>query len=453
MMKKQLKIKLISPKMSLRPMDNEMKRRMSPSLTLVTIASLTPEPHSVYIEDENLTHINFNDAPDMVGISVNVDTAYRAFEIAQNYRKKGIKVIFGGIHASANPDQMLENCDAVCIGEAEEIWATIIDDVLKNQLKPRYYNASVTNMANYPIPNWNYISKKDYLYHNVVITSRGCPFKCAFCYNSCDYVKNSYRNRPFKQVIDEIKRLKTRQIMFIDDNFIGNIQWTNEFLDEIKSLKIVWHSAVSTNLVKFPDLIQKMSVSGCKSLFIGFESINSESIDSVHKVQNKIKDYETLIDCLHANDIMVNSSLVFGFDFDINDTFDHTLEWLIKNKVESMTSHILTPYPGTKLYDKLLQENRIIDFDLSHYNTSNVVFQPKNMTPLELRNGYLDMYRKFYSMRNIMKRKPFNNKLLLPYLMFNFGYRKCGRFTSIIGKLGAMNTIGKIARRISYGVE
>jgi len=95
--------------------------------------------------------------------------------------------------------------------------------------------------------------------------------------------------------------------MFIDDNFIGNIQWTNEFLDEIMFLKIVWHSAVSTNLVKFPHLIQKMSASGCKSLFIGFESINSESIDSVHKVQNKIKDYETLIDCLHANDIMLNS--------------------------------------------------------------------------------------------------------------------------------------------------
>jgi radical SAM superfamily enzyme YgiQ (UPF0313 family) len=326
-MQKQLKIKLISPKMSLRPMDNEMKRRMSPSLTLVTIASLTPEPHYVYIEDENLTQINFNDSPDIVGISVNVDTTYRAFEISNQYRKRGTKVIFGGIHASANPDQMLEHCDAVCIGEAEEIWKTIIDDVLQNQLKPMYYHASVTDLNNYPIPNWNFISRKDYLYHNIVITSRGCPFK------------------------------------------------------------------------------------------------------------------------------MVNSSLVFGFDFDTRDTFDHTLKWLIKNKVESMTSHILTPYPGTKLYDKLLKENRIIDFNLSHYNTSNVVFQPKNMTPAELCNGYLDMYRKFYSTRYIIKRKPLNNKLLLPYLMFNLGYRKWGRLTSLIGKMGAMNTIGKIARKLSYGIE
>jgi radical SAM superfamily enzyme YgiQ (UPF0313 family) len=451
-MKSQLKIKLISPRMSLRPMDNEMKRRMSPSLSLVTIASLTPEPHCVFIEDENLTGINFNDSPDIVGISVNVDTTYRAFEIANIYRKKGVKVIFGGIHASANPDQMLEHCDAVCIGEAEEIWATIIDDVWKNQLKPKYFKTS-TNLDNYPIPNWDFISKENYLYHNVVITSRGCPFKCDFCYNSCDYVKNPYRNRPVKNVIDEIKGLKTKQIMFIDDNFIGNIPWINEFLDEIIPLKLVWHSAVSTNLVKFPELIKKMAKAGCKSLFIGFESINSKSIDSVNKGQNKIKDYETLIDCLHAHGIMVNSSLVFGFDFDTKDTFAETLKWLIKNKVESMTSHILTPYPGTKLYDKLLEENRIIDFNLSHYNTSNVVFQPKNMTPEELRSGYLDMYRKFYATRSIIKRKPLNNKLILPYLMFNLGYRKFGKLTSLVGKMGAMNTIGKIARKLSYGID
>jgi len=451
-MKSQLKIKLISPRMSLRPMDNEMKRRMSPSLSLVTIASLTPEPHCVFIEDENLTCINFNDSPDIVGISVNVDTTYRAFEIATIYRKKGVKVIFGGIHASANPDQMLEHCDAVCIGEAEEIWATIIDDVWKDQLKPKYFKTS-TNLENYPIPNWDFISKKNYLYHNVVITSRGCPFKCDFCYNSCDYVKNPYRNRPVKNVIDEIKSLKTKQIMFIDDNFIGNIQWINEFLDEIIPLNLVWHSAVSTNLVKFPELIKKMANAGCKSLFIGFESINSKSIDSVNKAQNKIKDYETLIDCLHNHGIMVNSSLVFGFDFDTKDSFEQTLEWLIKNKVESMTSHILTPYPGTKLYDKLLEESRIIDFNLSHYNTSNVVFQPKNMTPEELRNGYLDMYRKFYATRSIIKRKPLNNKLILPYLMFNLGYRKFGKLTSLIGKMGAMNSIGKIARRLSYGID
>jgi radical SAM superfamily enzyme YgiQ (UPF0313 family) len=450
-MTKKLRIKLISPKMSLRPMDTEMKRRMSPSLTLVVIASLTPKPHFVYIEDENISPLNYNDRPDVVGISVNVDTAYRAFEIAEKYRIKGTKVIFGGIHASANPDQMLKHCDAVCIGEAEEIWSVILEDVLHYQLQPKYYNTSVTDMKNYPIPEWDLISKKEYLYHNVVITSRGCPFKCAFCYNSCDYVKNAYRNRPVQNVLDEIKSLKNRQIMFIDDNFIGNVKWTDEFLDHITPLKLLWHSAVSTNLVKYPELINKMAAAGCKSLFIGFESINSASIDSVNKDQNKIKDYELLINQLHASGIMVNSSLVFGFDFDTNDTFGETLEWLIRNRVETMTSHILTPYPGTKLYKKLEEENRIIDFNLRNYNTSNVVFQPKNMTPEELRKGYLNMYKKFYSFKNIVRRQPVNKGLLAPYYIFNLGYKKFGNISSLAGKMGMMNVLSKIAKRISYG--
>jgi len=452
-MQHKLKIKLISPKMSLRPMDSEFKRRMSPSLALVTIASLTPQPHEVYIEDENLRTLDTLDSPDLVGISVNVDTAYRAFDIAEEYRNRGIKVIFGGIHASANPDDMLKHCDAVCIGESEHLWGTILDDVMNRKLQQKYYYQGITDMTHYPLPQWSYISKKDYLYHNIVITSRGCPFKCEFCYNSCGYVQNIYRNRPIVSVLEDIKSLKNRQIMFIDDNLIGNMAWLSEFLDALIPLNIIWHGAVSTNLVKYPEIIQKMAKSGCRSLFIGFESINIESISSVRKSQNKIKDYEVLVKILHDNAIMVNASLVFGFDYDTRETFDETLQWLIRNKIETMTSHILTPYPGTVLYKRLLSENRIIDFDLQKYNTSNVVFQPKRMSPAELRDGYLKMYNQFYSIRNIIKRKTEHQKLLAPYFMFNLGYRKFGKITSFIGKLGLMNQIGQLGRKLSYGLD
>lgn len=439
--------------MSLRPMDTEFKRRMSPSLTLVTLASLTPEPHFVYIEDENLKPVNFLDKPDLVGITVNVDTTYRAIEIARKYRKRGIKVVFGGIHASSNPDYMLEHCDAVCIGEAEELWHKIINDFLTGNLQKTYYNSTSTDLKNVPIPNWNYISKKKYLYHNIVVTSRGCPFKCEFCYNSCDYVNSTYRSRPIKNVLDEIKSLNTRQIMFIDDNLIGNVKWTNEFLDALIHLNLIWHGAVSTNIVHHTGLISKMAKSGCRSLFIGFESINADSISSVNKGQNRINDYETLIKLLHDNNIMVNASLVFGFDHDTIETFPRTLEWLIKNKVESMTSHILTPYPGTVLYKRFEAEKRIIDYDLSKYNTSNVVFEPKNMTVEELKNGYLKMYVDFYRLKNIIRRRPDNKKLVAPFFMFNMGYRKFGKFTSLVGKMGLMNQIGNLGRRLSYGID
>jgi radical SAM superfamily enzyme YgiQ (UPF0313 family) len=448
-----LKIKLISPRMSLRPMDSEFKRRMSPSLSLVTIASLTPGPHIVYIEDENLNPINYNDKPDFVGITVNVDTTYRAFEIARRYRDQGVKVIFGGIHASADPDLMLEHCDSVCIGEAEELWTTIINDLLNYQLKQKYFNPGSTDLRNVPVPKWEFISKKDYLYNNIVVTSRGCPFKCEFCYNSCDYINNLYRNRPVQNVIDEIKSLNTKRVMFIDDNLIGNLNWTNELINSIKILNISWHAAVSTNLVYYPELINKMSDSGCKSLFIGFESINANSIKSVNKGQNNTGKYEILIKQLHDKGIMVNASLVFGFDHDTNDTFSNTLDWLISNKVETMTAHILTPYPGTKIYKRLLKENRIIDYDLSKYNTSKVVFKPKNMSVEELQNGYLKMYQDFYSFKNIFNRKPDNKKLIAPYFIFNLGYRKFGKLTSLAGKLGFMNQIGKYGSKLSYGIE
>lgn len=452
-MVKPLKIKLISPKMSLRPMDSEFKRRMSPSLALVTIATLTPEPHSVCIEDENLKPVNYNDHPDLVGIAVNVDTAYRAFEISSKYRKKGIPVIFGGIHASSDPDHVAPYCDSVCIGEAENTWSEILEDVANNRLKKRYLNKEITEMKLYPRPDWNFISQKEYLYHNIIVTSRGCPFKCDFCYNSCDYIKNPYRNRPVENVIDEIVKHRMKEVFFIDDNLIGNMNWIMAFLNELKKLDIIWHGAVSTNLVHFPELIDLMAESGCRSLFIGFESINSQSVRSVGKRQNIIREYERLIGELHSRGIMVNASLVFGFDYDTIFTFSETLNWLVANKIETMTAHILTPYPGTVLYKKLLSENRIIDFNLRNYNTSNVVFKPKLISPIELRAGYLWIYEQFYSIKNILKRKPDHRELVIPYFLFNLGYRKFGKFTSLVAdKLGLMSQVAKIAGKLSYGI-
>ena len=173
-MNHKLIIKLISPRMSLRPMDSEMKRRMAPPLSLVTIASMTPKEHYVYIEDENIGEINFNDNPDIVGITVNVDTFYRAVEISEKYRTKGTKVIFGGIHASACPDDMIPHCDAVCIGEAEGLWQQIIDDCLHNTLKTQYHNTEPTDLSLVPVADWGFIKNNGkYLYYNVIVTSRG----------------------------------------------------------------------------------------------------------------------------------------------------------------------------------------------------------------------------------------------------------------------------------------
>lgn len=433
-------------------MDSEYKRLLSPSLALLTLGALTPSNHLVWIEDENSDEPAFDDAPDLVGITVNVDTSTRAYEIARQYKNKGVPVILGGIHPSANPEEALQHADAVCIGEAEELWGRILADAEEGRLQGVYRNDTPIDLKKVPMPRWTLLDTSRYLYTNIVYTSRGCPFACEFCYNSCEYMDSPYRNRPIGYVLDEIRTMNTRHIMFIDDNFIGNPDWTRRFVASIAPLGLTWNAAVSANIVNHLDLLDEMKASGCKSLFIGFETINKESVASVKKYQNNVALYEKLIHEIHSRGIMINASIVFGFDHDSKHVFKDTLDWLVKNKVETVTTHILTPYPGTRLYQRLKKERRIVDSNWAHYNTSRVVFQPLQMTADELYGGYIWLYKEFYAVKNIIKRLPGDKKQWAPYLLFNLVYRKFGKATSKLARVTSMNSIGKIARRLSYGI-
>ncbi len=432
-------------------MDSDYKRRMAPAIPLLVLAALTPDRHHVTVADENVRPLRYDDRPDLVGITVNVDTANRAYGIASRYRNLGVPVILGGIHASANPHEALMHGDSVCIGEAEDLWEGILADAGNGVLRRRYFNPTPTDMAKTPIPAWGKLDRSQYLYTNVVVASRGCPFQCDFCYNSNGHVHH-YRNRPVANVLAEITHLQSRQIMFVDDNLIGNIDWTRKLIAAINPLGITWHAAVSANLGAHPDLMDAMARSGCRSLFIGFESINSASVHSVNKRQNDTARYERLIGDLHARGIMVNASMAFGFDHDGQDVFDSTVAWLTANKVETMTAHILTPYPGTTLYEQLDAQGRIIDRDWSRYNTSHVVFQPKQMSPEQLREGYLRAYREFYSFKSILKRLPDDPRRRAPYLLFNLCYRKFGSLTARLARFGLMRSVGALLRRLSYGI-
>ncbi|MBI5092845.1 MAG: B12-binding domain-containing radical SAM protein [Candidatus Hydrogenedentes bacterium] len=447
-----MKITLISPKMSLRPMDSEYKRRLSPSLSLLTLAALTPAEHQITIQDENVGPIRFDQPADLVGVNVNVDTSVRAYAIARRFRERGVPVILGGIHASASPDEALDSADAVCIGGAEGVWEQVLADAQNGGLKPRYQKTGPIDAAMIPGPRWELLDASRYLYTNIVCASRGCCFRCEFCYNSADYVHPGCRPRPIERVLADIRRLNTKQVMFIDDNLIGNVAWARELVHAIAPLGLTWHAAVSTNIGRHLDLLDAMRSAGCRSLFIGFESINGDSVRNANKRQNNIADYAQIIRAIHERGMMVNASLVLGFDEDGPGVFDKTLAWLIQNKVETMTAHILTPYPGTKLYARLEREGRIEDRDPSHYNTANVVFTPKRMTKSELYEGYLRMYREFYSFRGIYRRIPNERQNLIPYLLFNLCYRKFGKLTSACARWGLMRAAGQLARRLSYGI-
>lgn len=443
-------IKLIQPKMKMRPMDTKLKTRMSPPLGLLTIANMFYREHNVIIENENIRDINYDEYVDIVGISITVDVLPRAVEIAKKFREKGVTVIGGGIQITACPDCMTEAFDAVSVGMAEKTWFDIVRDFKEGKLKKIYTCSANVKGSDIIAPAYNLLKKGEYLYTNIVSTSRGCPFKCDFCYNSCEYCRDIYINRPIEDVIADIKAINKKHIMFIDDNFIGNPKWTREFVKELKPLNIKWNAAVSSNIGDMPDLLDEMAESGCQSLFIGFESLNEKSLKDVHKNQNSIAKYERLVNEIHKRGIMINASFVFGLDGDDVTTFKTTLDWIIKNKIETVTSHILTPYPGTKLYADFLKEGRITDFDYSNYNTAYVVFKPVNMTAEELYEGYLNIYKEIYSLRNIVKRMPKSKKQILPYLMFNLFYRKFGKFSEWICDKITYERIGRIGEFISY---
>jgi radical SAM superfamily enzyme YgiQ (UPF0313 family) len=336
------------------------------------------------------------------------------------------------------------------IGDAEELWPALLTDVEQMRLKPIYKNDRRVEAAKIPIPRWELLKHDKYLFTNTLTIGRGCPWKCDFCYNSAENIDSGYRVKSIGQILAEIKSLRSDHVMFIDDNFIGDPAFVRRLLPEFKKLGITWHTAVSANIGLYDDILDMMAESGCKSLFIGFESVNQKSLLNCHKAQNKIESYDATIEKIQKKGILVNASLVFGFDQDDPSVFPATLEWLVKNRVSTMTAHILTPYPGTVLYKKLEREGRITDRNLQHYNTAHVVFNPAKISADELKKGYLKIYSDFYSWMNIVRRLPPAKSQMAAYLQFNLLYRKFGKQTSQLGKIFGMRRLANFARHLSY---
>jgi len=442
-------ILLIQPMMNKRPMDTDLKTRMAPSLALLTLMNITPAGHEVRLTNENVETLDFSRIPDLVGITVTLDVMPRAKAIAEEFRKRGVPVVAGGIHVTCSPEDCISHFDSICVGPAERVWARIIADAGKRRLLREYRDLEGFSGREAASPLYRFAGSAKYLYTNVVTTSRGCPNRCAFCYNSCR--NRIYITRPIPDVIKDIRSLRTRHVLFIDDNFIGDPAYTRELLGQISGMKLIWSAAVTSRILEYPDLLDLMGQTGCQSLFIGFESINTNSLESVNKDNNAAL-YEQLIEAIHSHGIMVNASMVFGLDGDDRFTFKRTLDWLVKMRVETLTSHILTPYPGTELYRRMEAAGRINDYNLEKYNTAHVVFTPLNMTKTELYKGYLWIYRNFYTLNNIIRRFPKHRKQRAAYLLFNLFYRKFGGLTSTLARILPMGTLGRLAARISYRV-
>ena len=415
-------------------------------LTLAQVAGLTPEGYDVRITDENVGPIDFEEDIDLVGITAMSQHAPRAYEIAARFRKRGISVVMGGVHATMLPYEAKKHVDAVLIGEAEGIWDKLLDDYFKKgRLDPFYKAQARPNLKSLPHPRRDLLNKKAYSSINCVETTRGCPFDCEFC-SVTAFAGGAFRMRPVQEVVEEISKMNTKSVVFIDDNIIGNPRYAKKLFEALIPLNIRWGGQASTNIARNKELLQLAAKSGCFSLFFGIETLSSNNLRSVNKNFNRPWEYEEDFKRVHDHGIRIIGSFIFGFDYDDEGAFERTVNFVRKNKLEIAYYNILTPLPGTRLFKRFEDSGRLLHKNWEHYNGYEVVFKPTLLTPESLQEGFHWTYRETYSYPSILKRISGNiDSALLKTFVLNWAFRRVAHK----GPKGHMSAIGKILARFN----
>ena len=386
------------------------RKHISYSLAIPTLTSLTPQQHEIRIFDENIEDIDYAWKADLAGITVRTMFARRAYEISETYRKRGVKTVLGGIHPSMCPEDAIPHCDSVVIGEAEEIWHTVLKDAENGCLKRLYKADNCADLSAAPIPDRSLLSKGRYLL-DIVQTTKGCPFHCEFCAVHA-FDGQTIRSKTIEQVIREIEGInsfhatyKTKKaIFFADDNIIANKAFARELFLALRPYNINWMCQASINISQEAELLELMRASGCGAVFIGFESVSQENLAMMQKSINRRYNYLEAIAKIQSHGILVHSSFIVGYDFDSQTTFDELIGFIGESNLLMPLINILTPLPGTKLFKRLEAEGRILHKDWSKYDTQHVVFSPARMSADELLQGYRTVMRSVYSFDSILTR-------------------------------------------------
>ena len=383
-----------------------------PIITLPYLGAITPKEHTVKIINENYETIDFNEDVDLVGITTYTMTAPRVYAIADKFRKQGVKVVLGGYHPTALPNEAKQHADSVVLSEAELTWPNVLKDAENGKLKPFYGPNPDFDMAKIPA------IRRDLIRHNPILgavqSTRGCANRCEFCAIG-SFCKHGVKQRPVKNVVNEIKQMPNKIFIIHDPHLTVNRKYALELFKELIRNKVRknWVANGTTNVLnkvddEFLNLARK---SGCVEWFVGFESISQKALNGIKKTHNKVEDFKRMINRIHSHGMSVQGGIIFGFDEDTPDIFDTTLEKMNEFDMDVVEINILTPYPGTPLFDRLERQKRILTKDWSRYNQVDVVFQPKNMSVKELYEGARKVSKEFYSIPNIIKRniKIFSN--------------------------------------------
>jgi radical SAM superfamily enzyme YgiQ (UPF0313 family) len=401
----EMKVKMILPALTeaISPHWRPIKYSLFPPLGLATIASFFSEDDEIDLQDEHVEPLNLDDEPDLVVIQVYITSAYRAYELADYYRKKGAYIVLGGLHVTSLPEEAATHADTIFLGPGEDTWPQFLKDWHSGKPE-KVYTSRDRTLIGVPKVRRDLIKRQLYLVPNSIVVSRGCPHHCDFCYKESFFKGGkSFYTQTVDSALAEIERLPGRHLYFLDDHLFGDVRFANALFDGLKGMGRVWQAAGTVHSILQPNLLEKAVESGLRSLFVGFETLNSTNLRQQHKYHNLNRDYSMAILRLHDMGVMINGSFVFGMDEDDETVFDRTVEWAVNNGIETATFHILTPYPDTDLYRRMVAEGRITNNNWDLYDTRHVVFKPNKMTPEVLEGGYWRAYRDFYQWNSIFR--------------------------------------------------
>ncbi|WP_182865927.1 B12-binding domain-containing radical SAM protein [Rhodopirellula sp. JC639] len=402
------------------------KHVLTPTLALTSVAAATPEDWEVSYWDENLLQgpPPGDPMPAVVGITVHLTFAERAYQLARWYRTRGAVVVLGGLHVISCPEEAAPHADALAIGDGVSLWGEILRDVDNGTLQPIYRADFHRPYRDDPAPRRDLLPRESFLTTSSLIATRGCHNRCGFCYLSTKGLHMPYLVRDVQQIADEFQRDGQPYAVFTDNNLGSKPEYLRQLCRALRPLEKIWSAAVSIDVTDDPSLVREMALAGCTGVFIGFESLHNDNITDAKKKSPRTEDYARRVALLHDNGIQVNGSFVLGFDHDREDVFENTIRWVEENRLECATFHIMTPYPGTPLFRQMESEGRLLHRDWSKYDTANVVFRPKHMTEQQLAAGYARCYERLFSHASIWRRRPRDWRAVPAYLAMSYLYKR-----------------------------
>jgi radical SAM superfamily enzyme YgiQ (UPF0313 family) len=452
-----MKVKMILPSLTEAgsPYWRPIKYSLFPSLGLVTLAGFLHHEHEIILVDEHVEKLNLNDTPDLVIIQVYITNAYRAYRIADFYRSKKIFVALGGVHVTSMPDEAASHADTIFLGPGEDTFPQFLSDFSNKAPRKRYYSKHRTLIDTPPVRR-DLIKRQLYLVPNSMVVSRGCPHHCNFCYKDAFFAGGkSFYTQQIDRILTEIEELPGRHLYFLDDHLFANKKFTASLFEGMRGMNRVFQAAGTVKSILDDDLIEKAADAGLRSLFVGFETLSEDNLHKSKKYHNIGSEYSQAIMRLHDLGIMINASFVFGMDSDTREVFSQTVNWAVEKAVTTATFHILTPYPGTKLFQELMDQGRITSQNWDLYDTRHAVFQPAKMAPIELEQGYWWAYRQFYRTSNILHAGLNHDspKHVIKHLAYAFGWKKMEPLWKLLINAGQLTRMHPILEAILSRVQ